>query len=64
MGADVQVSKDVNSHTLHISLSAGLARKEEAGTIEDENQEHQNNNIDILKRQGSAMTLPFLLSNL
>jgi len=36
----------------------------EAGTIEDENQEHQHNNIDILKRQGSAMTLPFLLSNL
>ena len=52
MGADVQVSKGVNSYITSISLSAGLARKGEAGTIEDENQEHQNNNIDILKRQG------------
>jgi len=64
MGADVQVSKGVNFYITSISLSAGLARIEEAGTIEDENQEHQNNNIDILKRQGSAITLPFLLSNL
>ena len=59
MGADVQVLLDVNSHINQLFLNAGLARKGEAGTIEDENQEHQNNNIDILKRQGSAMTLPF-----
>jgi len=64
MGVGAQVSKGVNSYITSISLSAGLARKGEAGTIEDENQEHQNNNIDILKRQGSAMTLPFLLSDL
>ena len=62
MGADVQVSKGVNSYITSISLSAGLARIEEAGTIEDEKQEHQNNNIDILKRQGSAITLPFSMS--
>jgi hypothetical protein len=30
-----------------IFLNAGLARKGEAGTIEDENQEHQNKNQAI-----------------
>ena len=64
MVAGVQVLKGASSHMTIISLNEDLARIEEAGTIEDENQEHQNNNIDILKRQGSAMTLPFLLSNL
>ena len=42
MGADVQVSKGVNSYITSISLNAGLARKGEAGTIEDENQERRN----------------------
>ena len=60
MEAGVQELKDVIFYITDIFLNAGLARKGEAGTIEDENQEHQNNNIDILKRQGSAMTLPFL----
>ncbi len=43
MGADSQVLIDVNSHINQLFLNAGLARKGEAGTTEDENQEHQNN---------------------
>jgi hypothetical protein len=47
MGADVQVSKGVNTHITDIFLNVGLARKGEAETIEDENQEHQNKNKNI-----------------
>ena len=43
MVVGVQVLKGVNSHITNIFLRAGLARKGEAGTIEDENQEYQNN---------------------
>ena len=64
MGADVQVSKGVNSYITSISLSAGLARKGEAGTIEEENQESQNNKIEILRRQGQKWALPFILATL
>jgi hypothetical protein len=35
MGADVQVLIDVNFHINQLFLNAGLARKREAGTIED-----------------------------
>ena len=37
---------------IFIFLNAGLVKIGEAGRIEDENQEHRNNNKDILKRQG------------
>jgi len=37
MEADVQVSKGANSPIPSIFLNVGLARKGEAGTIEDEN---------------------------
>jgi GMP synthase PP-ATPase subunit len=37
----VQVSKGDNTHITIIFLNAGLARKEEAGKIEDESQEHR-----------------------
>ena len=37
----VQVLKDDNAHITSIFLNAGLARKEEAGKIEDGNQEHR-----------------------
>jgi hypothetical protein len=40
MGANVQVSKGVSSHITRIFLNEDLARKGEAGTIEDENQDH------------------------
>ena len=40
---------------IFIFLNAGLAKKGEAGTIEDENQEHRNNNKDILK--GKSRTI-------
>jgi len=63
MGAGVQVLLDVNSHINQLSLNAGLARKGEAETIEDENQEHQNNKIDVLKRQGH-LALPYLCPEL
>ena len=43
MVVDVQALKGVNSHIASISLNADPARKGEAGTIEDGNQEHQNN---------------------
>jgi hypothetical protein len=43
-----------------IFLNAGLVRTGEAGTIEDEDQEHRNNKA-ISKRQGSAMTLLFFI---
>jgi hypothetical protein len=36
-----QVLKDDNAHITNIFLNAGLARKEEVGSIEDGNQEHQ-----------------------
>jgi len=39
-GKGVQELIGVNSHTLHISLNAGLARKEGAEKTEDGNQEH------------------------
>jgi hypothetical protein len=42
MEADVQALIGVNSHMTTISLNADLARIEEAGTIDDENQEHRN----------------------
>jgi hypothetical protein len=45
MVVDAQGLIGDNSHILHIFLSTDLARKGEAGTIEDENQEHQNNKI-------------------
>jgi len=43
MVVDVQALKGVNSHMTSISLNEDLARKGEAGTIEDENIGHQNN---------------------
>ena len=43
MVVDVQVLKGVNSPIPYIFLKEGLARKGEAGTIEDENIGHQNN---------------------
>jgi len=42
MGADAQVLIDVNSHINQLFLNEGLARKGEAGSTEDWNQEHQN----------------------
>jgi len=47
MAVDDQLQKGDNSHIANIFLNVGLARKREAGTIEDENQEHQNNKTDI-----------------
>ena len=44
---DDQVSIGEKSFIQCIFLKEGLARIEEAGTIEDENQEHQNNKTDI-----------------
>ena len=41
MLVDVQVLKGDNTHITSIFLNAGLARKEEAETIEDGNQEHR-----------------------
>ena len=61
MVVGVQVLKGVSSHMTIISLNEDLARIEEAGTIEDENQEHQINNKDILKdrvRNGPAFFCP------
>ena len=46
---------DASSLIIFIFPNAGLARKGEAGTIEDENQEHRNNNKDILK--GKSRTI-------
>jgi hypothetical protein len=40
---------------IFIFLNVGRGRKGEAGTIEDENQEHRNNNKDILK--GKSRTI-------
>jgi hypothetical protein len=45
----VQAMKGANSRISHFFLNEDLERIEEAGTIEDENQEHQNNNKDLLK---------------
>jgi len=48
---------------IFIFPNAGLARKGEAGTIEDKNLEQRNNNKDILK--GRVRNDPvFLLSDL
>jgi hypothetical protein len=47
MGGGVQVLRGVNSHITDIFLNVGLARRGEAETIEDENQEHQNKNKNI-----------------
>ena len=44
---DDLVLKGANSLMIFIFLNAGLVRKGEAGSIEDENQEHQNNE-DVL----------------
>jgi len=63
MEVGVQVLRGVNSHITDIFLNVGLARKGEAETIEDENQEHQNNKIDVLKRQGH-LALPYLCPEL
>jgi hypothetical protein len=63
MVVDVQVLKGVNSHMTSIFLNEDLARIGEAGTIEDENQEHQINNKDILKDRVSNGPV-FLLSDL
>ncbi len=52
MGVGVQGLSDASSLMIFIFLNAGLVKIEEAGTIEDENQEHQNNKTDISKRQG------------
>ena len=49
MVAGVQVLKGVNSNIRGIFPNAGLVRTGEAGTIEDEDQEHRNNKA-ILKR--------------
>jgi len=35
----------VNTYTTDISLNEGPAKNAEAGTIEDENQEHRKNNL-------------------
>ena len=43
MGVGAQGQIDASSLMLSIFLNAGLARKGEAGMIEDENQENQNN---------------------
>ena len=51
MGADAWGVIDASSPMIFIFLNAGLAKIEEAGTIEDENQEHRNNNKDILLEQ-------------
>ena len=50
MVVDDQVQKGDNSHIAGIFLNVGLARKGEAGTIEDENQEQQTS-INTLKGQ-------------
>jgi hypothetical protein len=48
MAVDVQGQSDANSLMVVFTfLNAGLAKKGGAGTIEDENQEHQNNKTDI-----------------
>jgi len=41
MEVGVRVLKGVNSHITDMFLNVGLVRTEEAGTIEDEDQEHR-----------------------
>jgi hypothetical protein len=48
MGAGVQVLTGINIYTTGISLNEGPAKNAEAGTIEDENQEHRKNNLCLL----------------
>jgi hypothetical protein len=57
MVAGVRVLKGVNSHIASIFLNVGLARKGEAGTIEDENQERRNIK-NMLKGQGQKWLCP------
>ena len=52
---NVRLLKGVNSHITSISLNEDQTRIGEAGLIEGLNQEHQNNNKDILK--GKSRTI-------
>jgi hypothetical protein len=63
MAVGVQVLIGVNSHIMPIFLNAGLVKRGEAETIEDENQGPINIK-DILKGQGQQWLCPFSLSDL
>ena len=55
------IDRHVNSLMIFTFLNADLERNGESDSIESYNHEQQNNKLDVLKRQGQLMVLPFLL---